>query len=176
MMPELKKYIKCITVLFLLLVIFNVSFAGTAILSKIGNLDLSGNRYPEWWYTEINPTFYGVAVAGSTVNIKIGDNSYTTTADASGNWSYYAALDKGDYPIVISSGSDSYSFTLHLGQPLPENIASGSSPAGTAPATGFNQFIGITLGAGIVLLATYLYFSSDNKKKTIFENRMLKED
>lgn len=175
MLSEYKKYIKFFTAVLFLVFTFKSTFASTLTLTKIGTLDLGGKTYKEWWYTGANPTFYGVAASGSTVSLKIAETTFTATIDAAGNWSYPAKMEKGDYAIEISSGTEKLSFTLHLGQTMP----SASQPSGSAPgtpSTGFNQFIGITFGIGIILLATYLYFSTGSKRKTIFENRMLKED
>jgi hypothetical protein len=171
MLSEYKKYIKFFIAIFFLTFAFKSAYGATLTLTKIGALDLGGKIYSEWWYTGVNPTFYGTAAAGSSVNIKIAETPFTVTADASGKWSYPATIEKGDYAIVLSSGPETLAFTLHLGQTMP---TSSSAPA--IPTTGFNQFVGITFGVGIILLATYLYFSSDGKRKHIFENRMLKED
>lgn len=175
MLSEYKKYIKFFATLFLVVFTFQSTFASTLTLTKIGALDLGGKTYKEWWYTGINPTFYGVAVKDSTVSLKIAEATFTAKADTIGNWSYPAKMEKGDYAIEISSGTEKLSFTLHLGQMLPSTSQPSGSAPGT-PSTGFNQFIGITFGIGIILLATYLYFSTGSKRKTIFENRMLKED
>jgi hypothetical protein len=61
---------------------------------------------------------------------------------------------------------------------LPDTVPSGSSPqtAGVVPETGYNQLIAISLGVGIVLLASYFYFWGDLKKKTVFEAIMIRED
>ena len=176
MLSEYKKYIKFFLVVLFLSFSFTSVFASTLTLTKIGALDLGGKTYKEWWYTGVNPTFYGAAVKDSTVSIKVAETTYTTTATVAGAWSYAATMAKGDYVMEISSGTEKLSFTLHLGQTMPESASQTSTSATGTPSTGFNQFIGVTFGVGIILLATYLYFSTDDKRKTIFENRMLKED
>jgi hypothetical protein len=89
-------------------------------------------------------------------------------------------LETGDYPIEISQGEEKISFTLHMGQNMaptgatqPSETEPGSAPV---PDTGYNQYVAFSFGIGIILLATYFYFSSDNKKNTVFESRVLKED
>jgi len=179
MLPEVKKYIKFLIPSLIIAFSLSYAFAATLQLHKIGALDLGGKTYKEWWYTGTKPTFVGVASPSTTVGIKITDNSYTANADSNGNWSYPTALDKGDYTITISQGSESLAFTLHLGQDVPENIGTTAQTSGSAsavPTTGFNQYVAVTFGIGVILLATYFYFSTDSKKKTIFENRMIKED
>ena len=165
--------------LFLFLFSFN-SFSAGLQLQKIGSLDLGGKMYPEWWYTGVNPNFVGVSAVSSKVDIKIAENTYSTTSDASGNWSYASTLPAGDYAIEIVQGAEKISFTLHLGQNLPANIGNGSGESTTSangvPTTGFNQYLALSLSAGVILLATYFYFSTDSKSKTVFENRMIKED
>lgn len=161
---------------------FGYSLAASLSLLKIGSLDTEGKNYPEWWYVGKGPVFSGMATPGSAVSIKIGENSYTATPDTTGNWSYSAILEKGDYPIEISQGEEKISFTLHMGQDKVATAAEVTQPSNTAPDTvtvpdtGYNQYVAFSFGVGIILLATYFYFSSDSKKNTIFESRVLKED
>ena len=180
MISKYEKYIKSFSFVLLLLVMFKYSLASTLQLQKIGALDLGGKTYPEWWYTGTNPVLYGDSVADSKVDIKIGENSYSTTSNDSGAWSYPTVLDKGDYKITISQGVETLSFTLHLGQNVPENVGStnaeSTQSATNVPTTGFNQYVALSFGFGVILLATYFYFSTDSKKKSVFENRMIKED
>ena len=177
MIKHLSKYFKYFFSVFISFLLFsNFCFSATLQLQKIGALDLGGKTYSEWWYTEINPVFSGVSTASSKVDIKIGDSLYSTNSDASGNWSYASQMEKGDYVIEISQGAEKLSFKLHLGQSMPTTIGSGTAPAGgTVPVTGFNQFVALSMGMGIILLATYFYFSTDSKKNAVFENRMIKE-
>ncbi|HPD74044.1 MAG TPA: hypothetical protein P5014_02480 [Patescibacteria group bacterium] len=165
---------------FLSTILFSNVFAASLSLLKIGALDTGGKSYPEWWYVGTGPVLSGMATPGSDVSVKIGENSYTTTPDASGNWSYSATLEKGDYPIEISQSGEKISFTLHMGQDMAATGAtqpSDTTPDATAvPETGYNQYVAFSFGIGIILLATYFYFSSDNKKNIVFESRVLKED
>ena len=179
MLSEVKKYIKFLIAPLIIFLCFSYAFAATLQLHNIGALDLGGKTYKEWWYTGTKPTIVGVAAPSTVVTIKVGDTSYTANVDSSGNWSYPTTLDKGDYTIVISQGSENLAFTLHLGQNVPTNTsttAQTTESASTVPTTGFNQYVAVTFGIGVILLATYLYFSTDSKKKTIFENRMIKEN
>jgi hypothetical protein len=176
MLSQYKKYIKFLTIIIFLSFAFKPAFAATLTLTKIGALDLGTKVYNEWWYTGINPTFVGAATPGSVVSLKIGDATYTTTTNSAGVWSYPATMAKGDYVIEISSGAEKVPLTLHLGQNVPDSVSQATTSATGTPTTGFNQFVGVTFGVGIILLATYLYFSTDSKRKAIFENRMLKED
>ncbi|HNU76262.1 MAG TPA: hypothetical protein PKL88_00925 [bacterium] len=165
---------------FLSTILFSNVFAASLSLLKIGALDTGGKSYPEWWYVGTGPVLSGMATPGSDVSVKIGENSYTTTPDASGNWSYSATLEKGDYPIEISQSGEKISFTLHMGQDMAatgDTQPSDTTPGATAvPETGYNQYVAFSFGIGIILLATYFYFSSDNKKNIVFESRVLKED
>ena len=164
-----------ITVLF-----FSYSFAGTLSLLKIGALDTGGKTYPEWWYKGASPVLSGMAAIGSDVTIKIGESTVTVTPDTAGAWSYATNIENGDHVIQISQQPDTISFTLHLGQDMTtgtETQPSATQPgAPVVPETGFNQYIAASFGLGIILLATYFYFSTDSKKKTVFESRVLKED
>lgn len=180
----MKKYIsvlyKILIIPFVLVSFSAFSLAANLSLLKIGALDTAGNTYPEWWYNGTGPVLSGMATPGSDVTVKIGENSYTSTPDASGAWSYSAVLETGDYPIEITQGEEKISFTLHMGQDMvsvgttqPSETEPGSTPV---PETGFNQYVAFSFGIGIILLATYFYFSSDNKKNIVFESRVLKED
>lgn len=175
---QINRVLKATLLTTILAVVFSSHvFSATLSLTKIGALDTTGKNYSEWWYTQTSATLAGIAVDGSQVTIKVGDavNNVNVT---SGAWSYTVTGEAKDYPIEISQGAEKISFTLHLGQMLPDNISAGSSPqtAGGVPETGYNQLIAISLGAGIVLLASYFYFWGDLKKKTVFEARMIRED
>ena len=181
MNAKIKNYTKYFSPLLLLVFIsFNFSLAADLQLQRIGTMDLGGKTYSEWWYTGEKPIFYGVSASNQAVNIKIDDSSFATTSDSAGNWLYASELSNGDYKIEISQGAEKLSFTLHLGQTLPENIGAGtqgtSASGSGVPSTGFNQYVAISMGVGVILLATYLYFSSDSKGKKVFENRVIKED
>ena len=53
-------------------------------LNSIGNLNTSGTMSSHWWYTGLNPSLNGAALANSQVDIVIDGTSYQTTADESG--------------------------------------------------------------------------------------------
>jgi len=163
-----------------LVALFSASyvFSATLQVTRIGGLDLGGKIYKEWWYTGENPTFYGKATANSEVTITADTNSHKATADASGDWSYASALAKGDYKMTFAQGSESVAFTLHLGQVLPQNITSSSEQTNqsTTPSGGTDQIVALTLGLGILLLATYFYVYGDPKRKSVFEAHIIKED
>jgi len=145
----------------LLVTILSVSFStfvfsASLSLTKIGSL--------------------GTAADGSQVSVKVGETTNAVNV-TSGAWSYDFTGENKDYNIEISQGSEKISFVLHLGQTLPNNVTAGSSPQSEGvPETGYNQIIAISLGVGIVLLASYFYFWGDSKKKTVFEARMIRED
>lgn len=171
------KSILLTTSLLVFLSFFTNVFSATLSLTKIGSLDTAGKNYPEWWYTQTSAVLSGTAAEGSQVSVKVGDDTNPINV-TSGTWSYTLTGEAKDYPIEISQGAEKITFVLHLGQMLPDNISAGSSPqtAGGVPETGYNQLIAISLGAGIVLLASYFYFWGDLKKKTVFEARMIRED
>ena len=175
MSPKLKIKIKSL-IAFLFFVIPVYSFGASLQLNRIGSLDLDGKMYSEWWYVGTKPTFYGTAEESSTVTVKVGDEEATTSADASGNWTYYLNEEAGDYAIVITQGSESVSFILHLGQNLPDGTVESTESTSTVPETGMDQYMALMLGVGVVLLATYFYISGDSNRKAVFETRVLKED
>lgn len=177
----LKYSVTALTLVTYLVLSFTQVFAAPFAVTKIGALDLGGKTYPEWWYTAVNPTFYGTGEENSEVTVQIGEDSYKTNTDGSGNWSYYAALASGDYDIKVTQGGNSYSFMLHLGQGLPANLGGSQSSQSTqstssVPTTGYNQIAAIGFGVGLALLASYFYISGDVDRKALFEKRVINED
>ncbi|HOD01617.1 MAG TPA: hypothetical protein PKH50_02780 [bacterium] len=177
-MKNLIKFFRFIFPCVLVVLFFEYSFAAVLTLQRIGALNTGGKSYADWWYTGPSPVLSGTAKAGENISIKIGEDSFSVTPDSSGNWSYATSLEKGDYPIQITQGEEKIAFTLHFGQSMPSGTTqSGSQPESTSsvPDTGFNQYVALTFGIGIILFATYLYFLTDSKKKSVFESRVLKE-
>jgi hypothetical protein len=174
-----KVFIKSLSVIFFTLFLISFSFSASLELQKIGALETQGNNYPEWWYMGSSPVLSGVAESGEAVTIKINDDSYSVVPDDSGSWSYATQLENADYDIVISQGEETISFILHMGQAMPTSTGTaGETTQSTTsvPETGFNQFVALLFGLGVVLLATYFYFASESGGKKVFETRMLKED
>jgi hypothetical protein len=158
------------------------AFAADFQLSHIGSLATAGSRYSHWWYTGTNPMLKGTGTADSGVEITFGDMTYSTTVDASGNWSYAVPAEQGDYAVSLMHAGASYDFTLHLGQELPENVGEfvsetpeATQSTGAVPETGFDQFIGVTLGLGVLLLGSYFYFWGNGKKNFSLERRFIRE-
>lgn len=148
-------------------------------LTNIGGLSLDGKKYTEWWYSGISPTYSGNAAANSKVTVQVGSTSYDATANASGNWSV-ATVDKtGDYDVVISGDSTTYSFKLHLGQNVPSDLGSSTSATTTTttstpvPNTGSNQIVALMFSLGILLLSSYLYFWGSENNNAKFEKYFL---
>lgn len=180
MCPKNKKYMKFFSTFLVLVFVFSIkSYAASLQLLKIGSLDLGGNMYSEWWYTGTKPTLYGKADSTASVDIKVGEVSSSVVADTSGNWSYLLDKEPGDYNIELTSGAENITFTLHLGQNVPTNLEGTEETTqsdGTVPDTGFHQFAAMMFGVGVILLASYLYVSTDSKRKAVFETRIIKED
>lgn len=157
----------------------STSFASSLTLDKIGDLDLGGNMYSEWWYTSERPTFMGTADPDASVNLKFGEDTHTVTADPSGQWNYYSTLITGDHVTTITSGDQTITFTLHLGQTMPTETTTETATVtdeSAVPVTGYNQVIGLSLGMGIILLASYLYMAGDKNKKAHIIQKFLNED
>jgi hypothetical protein len=179
MKTKLLKISKYFLIFSVILFSVKLTFAATLELKKIGTLDTGGKVYPSWWYNGPSPVLSGVAEPSIEVSVKIGEVVGTATPDTSGAWSFATDLESGDHNIEISQGSEKISFVLHLGQTMPSgsNVTSPTSAEGETPVpdTGFDQYVALSLGAGLVLLSTYFYFSAGDNKKKIFESRMIKE-
>jgi hypothetical protein len=154
-----------------LVLVFSIPLTATAAtfaVTKIGSLDLGGKTYSEWWYTAINPTLYGTAPEGSTITVNADGIQYNTEAASDGSWSVPLSLASGDHSMTVTDGTNSYSFTLHLGQDVPTSTDE-STTSTTVPQTGMNQTAALFLGIGVSLLALYFYFFESTKKRRIFE-------
>jgi hypothetical protein len=144
--------LNAILILFFTLFIFLLSlrfvFAGSGLVSSIGGVTfIQGATH--FWVTMALPTFSGVTTAGAQVSGTVGSQTVSATADSSGNWSWTPAADlAGDNTVLITSGSQSASFTLTIGS-LPESIATSSAGA-LAPAGSIFPTVAI-LGFGIFL-------------------------
>ncbi len=172
---SISKLSKVILPVFLFSIIVGTVFSATLTLDKIGALDTAGNVYSEWWYSNTTATLSGKAADGSQVAVKI--DAATNQVDvASGVWSYTLTGEQKDYNIEISQGAEKIAFVLHLGQAMPTGTDGSAETAEGVPETGFNQIIAISLGTGIILLASYFYFWGDLKKKSVFEAKIIKED
>ncbi|HLB51856.1 hypothetical protein A3F07_04200 [candidate division WWE3 bacterium RIFCSPHIGHO2_12_FULL_38_15] len=168
----------CLFVLSLLLLLLSAeySFAAVLTLEKIGALSTGGKMYSEWWYTGENPALSGKADPDVEVTVKVDDKSYVFDSGASGNWSVTPTnLTNGDRNVAITTDEGgSYSFKLHVGQNLPENLGGtgGSATQSTtsAPTTGSNQIIGILLASTAFITAFYFY---NRNLKTSFEKNII---
>lgn len=156
--------------------LFNVS-AASLTLTHIGALATNGMAYADWWYTGTNPTLRGAAGNGASVEVSIDGTETTVTADGSGNWSMATTMATGDYDISITSGSESYSFTLHTGQTVP--AAGGGTTQTTqsttaVPDTGSHQLPMIIMSLGLLTLAAYYIKYGRLSALKAFENDAVK--
>jgi hypothetical protein len=74
---------------------------------------------------------------------------------------------------VVATGGETYSFTLHTGQQLPEGVGSGGGGESGVPATGSNQILGIVVS--IALFSAALASLKTSKINDIFERKMLRD-
>ncbi len=150
--------VRLLLILFFTLIIFHFSLitvlAGSGLISSIGGATfIQGAK--QFWVTSPKPTFSGITTASASVSGTVGSQTVSATADASGNWSWVPSADlTGDNSVSITSGTQSASFTLTIGQ-LPSNIATASA-GGLAPAGSIFPTVAI-LGFG-VLLTTFGLF------------------
>jgi VCBS repeat-containing protein len=168
----------CLIILFSLTFVFNAALAASLGLTNIGGLATDGAKYSEWYYTQTNPLLKGTAQENSTVSVSVDGSASTVTADASGNWSYQMQKGQGDYAVVLSQGSETYSFTLHLGQNVPGAGAAAPTKTTTTspvPVTGYNHIVGLTLGLGVILFGSYLYIWGDSSRNLTVKRRDIEE-
>lgn len=180
---QLKKALTPILGIVLLTFVFTVSAASLS-LTAIGSLSTEGAAYSEWWFSGVDPTISGTAGENADVVISVDGAEETVTADASGNWSYQV-IGSDDTDVILTSGEESYSFTLHLGQEFP---GAGSSETETTttvvetvteestasvPETGYPQALGLTTGLSMVLLGVYIYLRGKRNTKEAYVKDVL---
>lgn len=157
--------IKLLSVLLLVSLIFLTAgkiVASGFSLNSIGNLNTSGTMSSHWWYTGLNPSLNGAALANSQVDIVIDGTSYQTTADESGQWSFTAdsELGAGDHTVSLTNSGSVIDFTLTLGSENVnwDNIASGSSGETLPSAGGIIPTILLTgMGGGLAIVGKRLW-------------------
>ena len=137
---------------------------------------MGGQKYTEWWYTGVNPTFTGTAKASSDVKVTVGTTAYDTKADASGNWSVATVNPAGTYNVSVTGDGTTYSFKLNLGQAMSGVGTTGTTKTGAVPVTGLNQTVSLLFSMGVLLLASYFYFwGSQSNNNAKFEKYFLKK-
>jgi len=106
-------------------------------LTSIGSVDTTGLQYSEWWYQSPNPTLSGVTSSGGTVEVSVNGSVATVTADGNGEWTTTTSTPEGDHTITLTSNGSVITFTLHIGQTMPDNIATASGTgSSTQPVAG----------------------------------------
>ena len=131
----------------------SLAFASGFTVRTVGSLNVDGLVYSHLWYTNGTVTFTGGSLPNETVTATVDGASATTTADATGNWSYTTTLASGDHSISFSSIASTVSFTLTIGA-LPEGV--GGLPTVTAPTVGnaIPTILLLTLGGSFIVLPT----------------------
>ncbi len=150
-------------VILILTLIFLFQFIGSALasgfsLDSIGSLETSGKQYDHWWYSDLQPTLSGTALAGSIIDITINSQTSQTTADGGGIWSWTPSspLNSGDNTITLTNNQSVISFVLTLGQEnfsaMPETSTSSSEGI---PSVGFVlPTLGLLgIGTGLLMLS-----------------------
>lgn len=138
---------------FLLFFPSNISASGFQ-LKTVGTLNVDGVTYHHLWYTNGNVTFTGTALENAQVTATIDGASVTLTADSSGNWSYSTALLEGDHEIGFTSNESTISFTLTVGEEIPEGV--GALPVAETPTVGTVTPTALLLFSGISLILSPL--------------------
>lgn len=144
----------------LLVLAFSANSILAATLTKIGDLDVSGqNVSGQWWYTSENPMLYGTAAPDTTVTINIDDSEYKEMSDSSGNWQLYTdKLTTGNHNINITSNNQTTSFMLNIGSEVPEGTAGATKGGNPVPSTGVTSLmLPILLSLGLLSAGGVMY-------------------
>ena len=149
------KRILLIVLTSLLILIFPQSlFAAGFQLKTVGGMNVEGVTYNQLWYTNTNVTFTGITTANAAVTVNINGTSGSTTADASGNWSYTATLNEGDNSVSFTSNESTISFTLTVGE-VPEGV--GGLPEAETPTVGTIEPTVIFILLGVVSISSAIF-------------------
>jgi len=105
-------------------------------ITYIGTLATEGKNYSQWWYSGTQPTLKGTGTAGASVEIKIDETTGTTTVGEDGLWSFTptTTLTEGDHQVTLTSGAETLSFTLTIGQ-QPSIASQETTPAAEATSS-----------------------------------------
>lgn len=159
-MKSARKLIGLATILLSVFLLAAPIYAASLSLTAIGNVDTSGkNGVKTWYYTSSFPKLAGTGAANADVLIKVGNISGTAKADASGNWSWQTTQDftQGENQVTITSGTETLSFTLVIGQAGPNETASSGTKGGELPKAGVVEWtiLGSVLGLLFIGLGIY---------------------
>jgi len=107
-------------------------------LKSIGNVSTESQQISQWWYSGLQPTLSGEAVAGSEVSITIDETVRRINADSDGNWNFVSetALSVGDHSVTLESEGAVISFTLTLGVENVNWEAVGAGAGESLPTVG----------------------------------------
>ena len=158
--------------------ILQTSLAQAATTLKVTQIGASTPpaSFTTWTYTSVNPVILGTAAPNAQVKVSLNDAISTLTANATGEWSFApVTLIAGTHQVVITSGTETLSFSLTIaptGSALvtptatPAATTTSSSSAGrgggssmatgsakTLPTTGTKEYLLGLIGFG-ALLAT----------------------
>ena len=152
----MKKIITTIFGLVLFLAV-GVVYALGLTLTKVGVLSTVGVDYSLIDYTGAIPTLEGTATPSALVLIKIKTSTEATVAASpSGVWRFTpGVLSLGSSPIVITSGSQSISFTLNFNATpaaVPTATATPTPVPEELPDAGVWEYYLPVIGAGILVL------------------------
>lgn len=137
------------------------AFAATLQLYSIGNSVTTGKTFTTFSYAGENPIFVGSASAKAQVNIALNAATNKVTADDSGAWVFTpTTLLVGSHEVVISSGTETKSFTLNISSAsatitptaTPTVRPTTTSTAAALPVTGGEGFTWMIVLAGVMML------------------------
>lgn len=129
-------------------------------LTSVGTMSTLGTDYSLVTYNGAVPTLSGTASPSASVGIKINTVLGYATASTSGVWSFVpSVLNVGDNVIVLSSGTQSLSFTLRFNATASSTVATPAAMPDESelPGTGvWEYYIPVVLvGMGVFVLGRY---------------------
>lgn len=158
----------------------SVALVAALTLDKIGSTTVTGN-ISSWTYTGTNPIFSGTTDPSASVSISINGSAQSVTADGAGSWSFQPTTlsTAGSYPIIITSGSETKSFTLAIGTTSTTSTDTTTTTTSTTsgqpalpdelPQTGTAQETVLLLAGGFGLMSAGVLFYWKVVPKLLFD-------
>lgn len=138
----------------------NTVWAYDLTLTNVGTTSTAGTDYSLVSYLGGIPGLSGTASPSAQVGVKIKTFLSYVTASSSGIWTFTpVSLDQGDNPIVLSSGTQSISFTLRFNSTVSGTLATPSalSSETSLPGAGVWEYYipAFLIGTGVFWFGRY---------------------
>lgn len=160
MFRKIERSLLSLTLIFGLWLGVKTVWAYDLTLTSVGTTSTVGTDYSLVSFFGGIPSLSGTASPSAQVGVKVKTILSYVTASTSGVWTFVpTSLDQGDNPIVLSSGTQSISFTLRFNSTVSGTLATPSAlPDETAlPGAGVWEYyvLAVAIGMAVFWLGRY---------------------